>query len=284
MHRLIVTADDYGMSEAVNRAIDEGIDKGLITSTNVMTNMPYFKEAKKLTENPAVSVGMHWNLTCGTPVLPAKEIPTLVANNGDFFDYPEFRARYRKGVIKWEDIQKELSAQYERYRTYIGEADYWNTHQNSHVDFGIYKRFVQLAKSLGICRMRSHQRFYVKGNHNKERMPLTWQMLEPVKSKMLDTWQANAHKAGMVSPNGLVLCLDKADVYDLDYTFHHIDWKKSDYAEYVIHPATCNDSPYFGEIVDRRIWEYQAFTSFETKTILHDAGMELVDYKKLGKE
>ena len=281
LKRLIITADDYGMSQAVNKAIDEGIDKGLITSTNVMTNMPYFKEAKKLGEISGLSVGMHWNLTCGTPILPSKDIPTLVADNGEFFDYPEFRARYRKGAIKWDDIRKELLAQYELYREYVGEADYWNTHQNTHVDFDIYKRFVLLAKELGISRMRSHQRFYVKGDKNIEKMPLKWRLIEPIKSKMLDVWQSNAHKKGISSPNGLVLCLDMVDVYNLEYTFNHIDWKKTDYAEYVIHPATCNDSPYFGEIVDRRMWEYNAFTSDETKRIISDAGIKLIDYKEL---
>ena len=40
MKKLIITADDYGMSRAVNDAIDAGVDAGLITSTNAMTNMP----------------------------------------------------------------------------------------------------------------------------------------------------------------------------------------------------------------------------------------------------
>ena len=45
MKKLIITADDYGMSRAVNDAIDAGIAAGLITSTNVMVNMPLYKEA-----------------------------------------------------------------------------------------------------------------------------------------------------------------------------------------------------------------------------------------------
>ena len=281
LNRLIITADDYGMSNAVNRAIDEGIERGLITATNVMTNMPCFKEAKRITDNPEISVGMHWNLTCGMSVLPPKDIPTLVSSKGEFFDYPEFRTRYRKGVIKWDDIEKELVAQYELYQTYVGEADYWNTHQNTHVDFDIYKRFVLLAKRLGISRMRSHQRLYVKGDQNKEKMPLKWRVIEPVKARILNAWQGNAHKKGMASPDGLVVCLDKADVYNLEYTFNHIDWKNKSCAEYVIHPAIENDSPYFGEIVDRRIWEYNAFTAEDTKRILDDAGITLIDYKRI---
>ena len=56
MKKLIITADDYGMSRAVNDAIDAGIAAGLITSTNVMTNMPLYKEAIKLKENSNISV------------------------------------------------------------------------------------------------------------------------------------------------------------------------------------------------------------------------------------
>lgn len=48
MKQLIITADDYGMSRAVNDAIEAGMAAGLITTTNVMTNMPLYKEAKTL--------------------------------------------------------------------------------------------------------------------------------------------------------------------------------------------------------------------------------------------
>jgi len=40
VRKLIATADDYGISEGVNEAIDAGIAAGLITSTNVMTKLP----------------------------------------------------------------------------------------------------------------------------------------------------------------------------------------------------------------------------------------------------
>ncbi len=82
MRKMIVTADDYGMSRAVDDAIDAGIAAGLITSTNVMTNMPFYKDAVKLKNNPKVSVGLHWVLACGNPVSPIEKIPTLVSENG----------------------------------------------------------------------------------------------------------------------------------------------------------------------------------------------------------
>ena len=278
MKKLIITADDYGMSRAVNDAIDAGIEAGLITSTNVMTNMPLYREAVKLKDKEGISVGIHWVLACGKPVLPAREIPTLVAANGEFYPYPEFRKRLRKKQIAFADIKKELIAQYNLYYELMGQPDYWNTHQNTHVDFGIYRLFVDTAAELGIHKMRSHQRIYVKGSDASNKQPLLWRLAEPLKSKMLDVWQGNAHKKGIASPNGLIVCLNKEDINNLSHVFSNIQWKKNEIGEYVIHPATENDSPYFGRIVEQRIREYQMFTSSQTKNFLEDAGITLVSY------
>lgn len=281
MKKLIITADDYGMSPAVNKAIDAGIAAGLITSTNVMTNMPYYKEAAALKGNPKVSVGLHWVLACGKPVLPKEDIPSLVADNGLFFPYPEFRSRLRKKQISFQDIKKELIAQYQLYFDLMGQPDYWNTHQNTHVDFGVYRLFVDTAAELGIYKMRSHQRIYVPGSDNKQKRTLFWRLAEPVKSKMLDVWQNNAHKKGIASPDGLIVCLNNADINRPEYLFKNIDWKDKCAGEYIIHPATENDSPYFGKIVDQRIREYEMFTSWETKTLVEQNGIELITFSSI---
>ncbi len=281
MKKLIITADDYGMSRAVNNAIDAGIEAGLITSTNVMTNMPYYKEAKKFKDNPNISIGLHWVLASGRPVLPKEEIASLVTCNGEFYPYSEFRSRLRHRRISFDDIKKELKAQYNLYFELMGQPDYWNTHQNTHVDFGIYGLFVEVASELGINRMRSHQRIYVKGSDKSQKMPLHWRLAEPVKSKMLDIWQNSAHKKGISSPDGLIVCLKRDDINNPEYLFRQIEWKNKNIGEYVIHPATENDSPYFGKIVDQRIKEYRQFTSNAQKKILVDCGLELVNYNQL---
>ena len=63
-----------------------------------------------------------------------------------------------------------------------------------------------------------------------------------------------------------------------EYLFRHIQWGKKQIAEYVIHPATACDSPYFGQIAEKRIREYQLFTADATKNVLKDCGIELVSY------
>lgn len=278
MKKLIITADDYGMSKAVNAAIDAGIAAGLITSTNVMTNMPCYQDAVKLRDNPNISVGLHWVLACGKPVLPAEEIPSLVAENGEFYPYPQFRSRLRKKQIAYGDIRKELLAQYQRFVDLMGQPDYWNTHQNTHVDFGIYRLFVDLAVELGICKMRSHQRIYVPGSQTDALQPLIWRIAEPMKAAMLNNWQSRAHRKGIASPEGLIVCLNNTDINRLSYLLSHIEWKEHQLGEYVIHPATEYDSPYFGKTIDQRMREYEMFTSAETRTMIEENGIELVSF------
>ena len=266
MKQLIITADDYGMSRAVNDAIEAGMAAGIMTSTNVMTNMPLYEEAKDLKSKfPNVSVGLHWTLSgAGKPVTPVDLVPTLVNEKGDFFSYPEFHSRYRKGLIKDEDILVELRNQFDRFYKLMGMPDYWNTHQNTHVDFKIYQLFVSLAAELKIRAMRSHQRIYVPASDPNEKLPLTWRIIEPFKSKLIDYWQHNAHKKGMASPEGLIVTMRAKDMNNIDFVFKNIKWGRHQVAEFVIHPATCNDSPFFGKIVDQRITEYKLFSDLKT--------------------
>lgn len=284
MRKLIITADDYGMSIGVNKAIDEGIEVGLITATNVMVNMPYFEEAKKLKEYEGISVGIHFTLSCGKPISNAKDIASLVDEKEEFYKYSDFRKRYRKGLIKNEDILIELKAQYDKYKELLGEPDYWNTHENVHVDFKIYRLFVNFAKECGINKMRSHQRLYVQGSQKGDKRSMLWRVTEPLKSRMLNCWQNNAHKKGIKSPNGLICCLRKGDINKLQYLFNNIVWKKKKIAEYVIHPAIENDSKYFGLIVEQRIKEYKMFTSQETKKFLDEARIVLANYRDIDGE
>ena len=283
MKQLIITADDYGMSRAVNDAIEAGMNVGIITSTNVMTNMPLYEEAKELKSKfPNVSVGLHWTLSgAGKPVSPVNQVPTLVNKKGDFYSFAEFRNRYRKGLIKHEDILVELRNQFDRFYKLMGMPDYWNTHQNTHVDFKIYQLFVSLAVELRIPAMRSHQRIYVPASDSNEKLPLMWRIIEPFKSKLINYWQHCAHKKGMVSPEGLIVTMRAKDMNNIGFVFKNIKWGKHQVAEFVIHPATCNDSPFFGKIVDQRITEYKLFSDIETLKEIDSWDIKLVNYQIL---
>src|SRR5204863_9488270 len=81
--RLIVNADDFGLTANVNRAILDGHCRGVITSASLLSNGEAFESAVALAlQTPRLGVGVHLNLTEGKPVAAALEIPSLVNGGG----------------------------------------------------------------------------------------------------------------------------------------------------------------------------------------------------------
>jgi hypothetical protein len=129
--------------------------------------------------------------------------------------------------------------------------------------------------------MRSHQRIYVPASDPNEKLPLLWRIIEPFKSRLIDHWQHNAHKKGMASPEGLIVTMRSKDMNNIGFVFKNIKWGNHKVAEFVIHPATCNDSPFFGRIVEQRITEYKLFSSTETLKEIKSCRIKLVNYHVL---
>lgn len=69
--RIIVNADDLGMSEFVNEAIFQGMRRGTITSATMLSNGAAVKvAAQNLRLFPKCSFGVHLNLTEYSPLCP----------------------------------------------------------------------------------------------------------------------------------------------------------------------------------------------------------------------
>ena len=77
--RLIVNADDYGLSRGVNTGIIEAAETGVVTSASMMVNLPGFNDAAaRAGSRPSLSLGLHLNLTTGKPLTLA---PSLTRRN-----------------------------------------------------------------------------------------------------------------------------------------------------------------------------------------------------------
>ena len=65
MTKLIINADDFGLSEAVNYGIISAHKTGVVTSTSTMANMPGFEHAMELLkENKKLGCGVHLTMSC----------------------------------------------------------------------------------------------------------------------------------------------------------------------------------------------------------------------------
>jgi predicted glycoside hydrolase/deacetylase ChbG (UPF0249 family) len=87
--RLIVNADDFGLSEAVNEAVIRAFIEGVLTSCSLMVTGEACAHAVRLAQaHPGLAVGIHLVTVMGRAVLPPTEIPTLVDTAGHFASNP----------------------------------------------------------------------------------------------------------------------------------------------------------------------------------------------------
>ena len=126
INKLIVNADDFGMTQGTTIGILLAHQQGIVTSTTCMMNMPYAKfaleEAKKY---PDLGVGIHFVLTVGKPLVPGAK--SYTDENGNFIrpkNYPD-----RKPHANVDELYTEWKAQMEKF---IAIAGHKPTHIDSH--------------------------------------------------------------------------------------------------------------------------------------------------------
>jgi chitin disaccharide deacetylase len=134
MKYLIVNADDFGASNGINRGILEAHQRGIVTSTSLMVNMPAANEAVVLSRGaPDLSVGLHVNFT----------------NEGD------------DPVVDLADSDAcriELQRQFQQFGELMGRLPtHLDSHQNVHRRPHLLPHFLDLAARYDLP-MREHSR------------------------------------------------------------------------------------------------------------------------------
>ena len=85
--RLIVTADDFGLTHGISEAIVLAYRRGIVTTTSLMVNGPAFESAVALArQQPDLNLGLHLNLTQGRSICDPAVIPSLAGSNGFIYD------------------------------------------------------------------------------------------------------------------------------------------------------------------------------------------------------
>ena len=154
--RLIVNADDFGLSRSVNEAVIRAHREGILTTASLMVNESGFDEAVKLAkENPKLGVGLHLTLLMGHSALSAEKIPGLVNARGEFSNSPVgvgmdyfFKRNLR------EQLRAEIHAQFEKFHATGLALDHVNGHLHLHLHPVIFKILMEDAEQLGIRHLR----------------------------------------------------------------------------------------------------------------------------------
>ena len=154
--RLIVNADDFGRSAAINEAVIRAHRDGILTTASLMVNEPAFDEAVQLAKaNPRLGVGLHLTLLMGRATLPPAQIPGLVNARGEFSNTPAATgARYFFRRELRQQLRAEIHAQLARFRATGLTLDHVNGHLHLHLHPVVFSILMEDAATLGITHLR----------------------------------------------------------------------------------------------------------------------------------
>ena len=289
MRRLIINADDFGLTTGVNRGIVESHQNGIVTSATLMACGSKFAHALSLAEDaPRLSVGCHVVLVDGVPALNATKIQSLVTSSSSSASpspVPRFRDSLMNfamaataGRIDESEIEAEIVAQVQKLQGAGVPVSHLDSHKHTHMFPAVLRGMLRAAKACGVHAIRNPFE------------PLVFASLGGMKRsfqlRMMSGFRRNFRKAldgaGVLAPDG---CIGVAATGGLtEQTFCELIQKLPEGTwEFVSHPGY-NDTE-LDQVKTRlrqsRETELSILTSEATKEILQREQVQLISYREL---
>ncbi len=156
--RLIVNADDFGLTLGINRAILELHLAGVLPSATLMAGGPAFADAATLARrHRTLGVGCHIVLTDGHPLSPPETITSLIGSEGKNFrpHLKDFLLDALRGRIQPGDIRREALAQIRTLQRAGLPVTHLDTHKHTHVLPQVAGPLLEAAEEAGVPAIRN---------------------------------------------------------------------------------------------------------------------------------
>lgn len=154
--RVIVTADDFGLAIPVNEAVELGHREGILGGASLMVGAEAVADAvERARRLPRLRVGLHVVLVDGRPVLPAARVPDLIDRDGRF-DRRLMRAGIRFFLLPRvrRQLEAEIRAQFEAFRTTGLALDHVNAHRHMHLHPTLLAMILRIGRDYGLRAIR----------------------------------------------------------------------------------------------------------------------------------
>jgi hopanoid biosynthesis associated protein HpnK len=281
LRRLIVNADDFGLTSGVNRGIVQAHENGLVTSTTVMACGERFDEAASLPARaPRLSVGCHLVLVDGRPILSPSLVLSLVDDSGSRFrdNLMSFAGRAVTGRVDSGQIEAEATAQIKRLQSAGIAVSHLDSHKHTHMFPTVLRGALKAAKACGVRAIRNPFEPLVFASLRQWKRQFQLRMLGRYRASFRDAL-ANA---GVSTPDG---CVGIAATGGLtSETFERlIENLPEGTWEFVSHPGYSD--PELDRVKTRlrasRENELAILTSPQVKDLVRREGIELISYREL---
>ena len=225
--RLIVNADDFGLTVGVNRAILESHNGGIVSSATLMAGGAQFDDAVRAARSvPTLSVGCHVVLVDGAPVSTPQTVDTLLAIRSSepekfFSRLSAFSARAMLGGFDRDQLVGEIVAQIKKVQAAGLEVTHLDTHKHAHVLPEILWALIRAAKVCGIPAIRNPF-VPVKAMNAKlfKDKRSIWKRYG--QARMLHTFsrrfRQQTKRAGLVTPDGLLGMIETGALESAGYS------------------------------------------------------------------
>lgn len=154
--RLIVTADDFGLHEAVNDAVERGFREGVLRAASLMVAAPAAADAvARAKRTPGLAVGLHLVLADGRAMLPPSRIPDLVDAQG-MFNSDMVRNGFRFFFLPHvrRQLADEIRAQFDAFAATGLRLDHVNAHKHFHLHPTILSLMLTIGREHGLRAIR----------------------------------------------------------------------------------------------------------------------------------
>ena len=205
--RLVVNADDWGMTRGVSEGILAAHRHGIVTSTTVLATAAIDAEQLAALRDSGLGVGIHVNLTLGRPLSGGR---SLVDSNGRFVR----DANHAAARADARDVEREVNAQIEKFAYLMRrEPTHLDTHHHVGLLAPVTEVVLEAARRLGVA-VRSQN----------------------------ETARARALTAGLRTPDHFFGESGPGAYWSLARTLAHLRALPSGVSEFMAHPGWCDDA------------------------------------------
>ena len=283
--RLIVNADDLGLTPGVNRAIIEANQRGIVTSATLMANGGAFDDAIRASAAaPRLAIGCHIDLIQLSPVSPAHKVETLVEGTHFRTGFARFASMAMRGRLKSAEIMAEAKAQMRKLQSSGVEVSHFDTHKHTHVFPPVLKALLRAAAECGVKAVRTpfEPESAVGFRHVYRRWGTLsrWTAVQSLRALAV-TFRSEVERAGLATTDGTVGIALTGHIDD-HALCNLLERLPAGTWELVTHPGY-SDSGLTGlsKLTSSREQELRCLTSPEISATVERAGIELISYADL---
>jgi hopanoid biosynthesis associated protein HpnK len=282
VRRLIVNADDFGLTSGVNRGIIEAHEHGIVTSATLMACDAKFQEAVAMaSRNPQLSVGCHVLLVDASPVLELPHVSSLATANSGALKFREslmnFAGLAITGRLNEDQIEAEITAQIRKLQAAGIRVSHLDSHKHTHMFPVVFRPMLRAAKVCGIPAVRNpfEPLLFAGIKHWKRRFQLG------VLRSFRTSFRKALNECGMMTPDGCVGIVATGGLTPQNFSLLIENLPEGTW-EFVTHPGY-TDSELDGintRLRHSRENELAILTSPRTKELLQREQIHLISYRE----